>query len=62
MGININKQQIYIFITITSDMSFQNQTVQSFVPNYVVKSDYLPTKVVEGNTTQTAQLVNINLF
>lgn len=42
-----------------SYQSFQGQTVNTFVPNYVVKSDYLPTKVVDGNQSQTAQLVNI---
>ena len=44
-------------------MSFQNQgvenlTVERLVPNYVIKSDYLPTRVVDGNSAQTAQLVN----
>lgn len=34
------------------------QTINQFIPNYVVKSDYLPTRVVDGNTAQTAQLVN----
>ena len=38
-------------------MSYQGQTIQQFIPNYIVKSDYLPTKVVDGNTSQTAQLV-----
>lgn len=40
-------------------MSYQTQTINSFIPNYVVKSDYLPTRVVDGNTAQTAQLVNV---
>lgn len=41
-------------------MSFINpsQTVAHFIPNYVVKSDYLPTRVQDGNTSQTAQLVH----
>lgn len=41
-------------------MSYQGQTINSFIPTYVVKSDYLPTRVVDGNNTQTAQLVSIN--
>ena len=36
-------------------------TVNQFVPNYVVKSDYLPTRVIDGNESQTNQLVNIRL-
>ena len=41
------------------DMSYQQNTnITQFIPNYVVRSDYLPnTKVVDGNTTQTSQLV-----
>ncbi len=40
-------------------MSYQQtQSINQYIPNYVVKSDYLPnTRVVEGNTTQTSQLV-----
>lgn len=40
-------------------MSYQQNTnITQFIPNYVVRSDYLPnTKVVDGNTTQTSQLV-----
>lgn len=39
-------------------MSYQaHQTVNQFVPNYVVKSDYLPTRVVDGNQSQTNQWV-----
>ena len=40
-------------------MSYQqNTSINQFIPNYVVRSDYLPnTKVVDGNTTQTSQLV-----
>lgn len=37
------------------------QSIQQFVPNYVVKSDYLPTRVVEGSNSQAAQLVLIAL-
>lgn len=33
------------------------QSIQQFIPNYVVKSDYLPTRVVEGSNSQAAQLV-----
>ena len=40
-------------------MSYQGQTVSHFIPNYVVKSDYLPTRVIDGNTSQTAQLVTV---
>ena len=42
-------------------MSFVNQqvhhTVNEYVPTYVVKSDYLPTRVQDGNQGQTAQWV-----
>lgn len=40
-------------------MSYQQgQGINQFIPNYVVRSDYLPnTRVVEGNNTQTSQLV-----
>lgn len=40
-------------------MSYHGQTINAFIPNYVVKSDYLPTRVVDGNSAQTAQLVKI---
>jgi hypothetical protein len=40
-------------------MSFGGQSINTFIPNYVVKSDYLPTRVVEGNSAQTTQLVNV---
>lgn len=43
-------------------MSYQGQTINSFIPSYVVKSDYLPTRVVDGNNTQTAQLVNLEII
>ena len=33
-----------------------------FFPNYVVKSDYLPTRIVDGNNSQTAELVPFSLF
>lgn len=44
-------------------MSYQNLgaerlTVDRLIPNYVIKSDYLPTRVVDGNPAQTAQLVH----
>jgi len=45
---------INIFIYHTT-MSYQ--TVTQLVPNYVVKSDYLPTRVVDGNQLQHGQLV-----
>ena len=37
-------------------MSFQQQvhhTVNEYVPTYQVKSDYLPTRVQDGNQNQT---------
>lgn len=37
----------------------QGPTINQFIPNYIVKSDYLPTRVVEGNQGQTSQLVLI---
>jgi len=44
-------------------MSYQiGQTVNQYIPNYVLKSDYLPTRVVDGNTAQTSQLVSLILF
>ena len=45
-------------------MSYQQvQNINQFIPHYVVKSDYLPnTRVVDGNNTQTAQLVLFPLF
>ncbi len=43
-------------------MSYLGQTVQQFVPTYVVKSDYLPTRVVDGNAAQTSQLVSVHLL
>ena len=39
-------------------MSYQQSlSINQFIPGYVVKSDYLPTRVVEGNQTQTSELV-----
>ena len=39
-------------------MSYQQpQNINQIIPNYVVKSDYLPTRVVEANSTDHAQLV-----
>lgn len=41
-------------------MSYQGQnTIQSFIPNYVVKSDYLPNRVNEGSNAHTAELVHM---
>lgn len=42
-------------------MSYQ-QGINQFIPGYVVKSDFLPTRVVEGNTSQTAELVQLILI
>lgn len=41
---------------------YQGQTVTSFIPTYVVKSDYLPTRVLDGNTAQTSQLVHLSIM
>lgn len=45
-------------------MSYQQgQNINQFIPHYVVKSDYLPnTRVVEGNNSQTSQLVLSPLY
>lgn len=44
-------------------MSYQQpQTLNSIIPNYVVKSDYLPTRVVEANSADHAQLVFFTLY
>jgi hypothetical protein len=45
-----------------SYQTYQGQTIQQFIPNYVVKSDYLPTRVVDGNTAQTTQLVILKVM
>jgi hypothetical protein len=45
-----------------SYQTYQGQTINHFIPNYVVKSDYLPTRVVEGNQGQTAQWVKFVLY
>jgi hypothetical protein len=68
MGSFISRKQRRFWINVNIkkyilSMSFQNQgvenlTVERLVPNYVIKSDYLPTRVVDGNSAQTAQLVN----
>ena len=55
----INNKNIFYLFTIRLKMSYHGQTINAFIPNYVVKSDYLPTRVVDGNAAQTAQLVNI---
>jgi len=41
-------------------MSNQNtHVIQEFVPNYTVKSEYLPTnRVVDGNQVETSEWVN----
>jgi hypothetical protein len=39
-------------------MSYQqSSSINQFIPGYVVKSDYLPTRVVEGSSSQTSELV-----
>jgi hypothetical protein len=46
-------------------MSHYQQTtheVREFVPTYVVRSDYLPTQVRDGNQSQTAQWVHKNII
>jgi hypothetical protein len=44
-------------------MSYQqHHTINEFIPNYTVKSDYLPTRVGDGNQTQTAEWVIIFLL
>jgi hypothetical protein len=40
----------------------QGQTINHFIPHYVVKSDFLPTRVVEGNQGQTAQWVKFVFY
>ena len=35
----------------------RNQGITQFVPNYVTKSDYLPTRIIDGNNSQTSELV-----
>jgi hypothetical protein len=52
-----NKQSNIFYLIILIKMSYQTyqgQTINQFIPNYVVKSDFLPTRVVEGNEGQTA--------
>lgn len=34
-----------------------SNSINHYIPNYVVKSDFLPTRVVEGQTAQTSELV-----
>ena len=36
--------------------------INQFIPNYVAKSDYLPTRVVDGSNTQTSTLVLVLLI
>lgn len=35
----------------------QGNSLREYVPHYVVKSDFLPTRIVEGNSAQTTELV-----
>ena len=37
-------------------------TINQYVPNHTVKSDFLPTKVHDGNTPQTAELVLLSVI
>ena len=37
--------------------SQHHQTVNQYIPGYIVKSDYLPTRVIEGQNSQTSELV-----
>ena len=40
------------------NMAYQQvHGINEFIPNYVAKSDYLPTRVVDGSNTQTSTLV-----
>ena len=46
-------------------MSYYQQghhQVREYVPTYVVRSDYLPTQVQDGNQSQTSQWVSIKLI
>ncbi len=45
-------------------MSYQQQQhrLNEFVPTYVVKSDYLPNKVVDNNINQAQQYVTKTLI
>ena len=54
----IFEKSINIFYFTTKIMSYQaQQTVNQFIPNYVVKSDYLPTRINDGDQSQTNQWV-----
>ena len=45
------------------DMAYQQvHGINQFIPNYVAKSDYLPTRVVDGSNTQTSTLVLVLLI
>ena len=37
--------------------NIQGNSLREYIPHYIVKSDFLPTRVVEGNNPQTAELV-----
>lgn len=43
-------------------MSYQTHNLQEFIPNYQVKSDFLPTRVADGNQAQTAEWVRLFLY
>lgn len=44
-------------------MSYQQtQSLRTFIPSYEVRSDYLPTRVTEGNNPQASDLVTIFLI
>ena len=40
----------------------QGHGLREFIPHYVVRSDYLPNQVTEGNNAQTQELVIFPLF
>ena len=38
-------------------MNYQHVRGNQLIPNYVTKSEYLPTRVAEGNNNQTMHVV-----
>jgi hypothetical protein len=42
-------------------MSFQSNRITDFVPSYQVKSNFLPTKVVQVNESDKNQIVAVSL-
>jgi hypothetical protein len=43
---------------IVFNMSYQQTSINQFIPGYQVKSDFLPTRVVEGNASEINELVH----